>query len=77
MPSPQEFRQADVAEVVCDVTSSPVPVVAWYYNNMEITEDTESELPATKLNNTKAYGVLRASLHLKVYLVNYFPHRKF
>ncbi|XP_031439553.1 neural cell adhesion molecule 2-like isoform X2 [Clupea harengus] len=34
--SPQEFRQGDVAEAVCDVTSSPVPVVAWFYNNMEI-----------------------------------------
>ncbi|XP_062389915.1 neural cell adhesion molecule 2 isoform X1 [Sardina pilchardus] len=34
--SPQEFRQGSVAEVVCDVTSSPVPVVAWFYNNMEI-----------------------------------------
>uniref|UniRef100_A0AAY4D436 Neural cell adhesion molecule 2 n=1 Tax=Denticeps clupeoides TaxID=299321 RepID=A0AAY4D436_9TELE len=34
--SPQEFRQAERAEVVCDVTSSPVPVVTWFYNNMEI-----------------------------------------
>ncbi|XP_063069886.1 neural cell adhesion molecule 2 isoform X2 [Engraulis encrasicolus] len=34
--SPQEFRQGEMAEVVCDVTSSPVPVVAWFYNNMEI-----------------------------------------
>ncbi|XP_018613158.1 neural cell adhesion molecule 2 isoform X2 [Scleropages formosus] len=34
--SPQEFRQGEVAEVVCDVTSSPVPAVSWFYNNMEI-----------------------------------------
>ncbi|XP_016144178.1 neural cell adhesion molecule 2 [Sinocyclocheilus grahami] len=42
--SPQEFRQGDVAEVVCDVTSSPVPVVSWFYNNVEIIEDTENIL---------------------------------
>ena len=37
--SPQEFRIGEVAEVICDVISSPVPVVAWYYQNMEITEE--------------------------------------
>ncbi|XP_030643425.1 neural cell adhesion molecule 2 [Chanos chanos] len=39
--SPQEFRQGEVAEVVCNVTSSPVPIIAWFYNNVEITQDTQ------------------------------------
>jgi len=54
--SPQEFRQNDVAEVVCDVTSSPVPVVSWFYNNVEILEDSESKSAAIPTNN---YIVLR------------------
>ncbi|KAI4797764.1 hypothetical protein KUCAC02_024870, partial [Chaenocephalus aceratus] len=37
--SPQEFRHGETAEVVCDVISSPVPVVVWYYQDQEITEE--------------------------------------
>uniref|UniRef100_A0A8C6KVT1 Neural cell adhesion molecule 2 n=1 Tax=Nothobranchius furzeri TaxID=105023 RepID=A0A8C6KVT1_NOTFU len=37
--SPQEFRLGETAEVVCDVISSPVPVVVWYYQDREITEE--------------------------------------
>uniref|UniRef100_A0A672QPJ6 Neural cell adhesion molecule 2-like n=1 Tax=Sinocyclocheilus grahami TaxID=75366 RepID=A0A672QPJ6_SINGR len=56
--SPQEFRQGDVAEVVCDVTSSPVPVVSWFYNNVEIIEDTESKFSSCDMNNTTVFGNL-------------------
>uniref|UniRef100_V9KFI8 Neural cell adhesion molecule 2-like protein n=1 Tax=Callorhinchus milii TaxID=7868 RepID=V9KFI8_CALMI len=35
--SPQEFREGDVAEVVCQVSSSPAPVVTWLNNNQDIT----------------------------------------
>lgn len=35
--SPQEFRQGEVAEVVCRVTSSPAPIVSWLYRNEEVT----------------------------------------
>ncbi|XP_066542874.1 neural cell adhesion molecule 2 isoform X1 [Hoplias malabaricus] len=59
VPSPQEFRQGDVAEVVCDVTSSPVPVVAWYYNNMEIMEDTE-KFQLLPNNNLQVQRVTKA-----------------
>uniref|UniRef100_A0AAR2ITJ8 Neural cell adhesion molecule 2 n=1 Tax=Pygocentrus nattereri TaxID=42514 RepID=A0AAR2ITJ8_PYGNA len=59
VPSPQEFRQGDVAEVVCDVTSSPVPVVAWYYNNIEITEDTE-KFQLLPNNNLQVQRVTKA-----------------
>lgn len=37
--SPQEFRHGETAEVVCDVISSPVPLVVWYYQDREITEE--------------------------------------
>ncbi|KAJ3584740.1 hypothetical protein NHX12_015235 [Muraenolepis orangiensis] len=33
-----------MAEVVCDVISSPVPVVVWYYQDKEITEEHRSIL---------------------------------
>uniref|UniRef100_A0A8C1QAT7 Neural cell adhesion molecule 2 n=1 Tax=Cyprinus carpio TaxID=7962 RepID=A0A8C1QAT7_CYPCA len=57
--SPQEFRQGDVAEVVCDVTSSPVPVVSWFYNNMEIIEDTE-KFQLLQNNNLQVQRVTKA-----------------
>lgn len=41
--SPQEFRHGETAEVVCDVISSPVPVVVWYYQDREITEEHHSK----------------------------------
>lgn len=44
--SPQEFRHGETAEVVCDVISSPVPVVVWYYQDKEITEEHHSKLSA-------------------------------
>lgn len=40
--SPQEFRHGETAEVVCDVISSPVPLVVWYYQDREITEEHHS-----------------------------------
>lgn len=41
--SPQEFRHGETAEVVCDVISSPVPVVVWYRQDREITEQYHSK----------------------------------
>jgi len=41
--SPQEFRYGEMAEVVCDVISSPVPAVVWYYQDQEITEEHRSK----------------------------------
>ncbi|XP_051997918.1 neural cell adhesion molecule 2 isoform X3 [Xyrauchen texanus] len=57
--SPQEFRQDDVAEVICDVTSSPVPVVAWFFNNLEITEDSE-KFQLLQNNNLQIQRVTKA-----------------
>lgn len=41
--SPQEFCHGETAEVVCDVISSPVPLVVWYYQDREITEERHSK----------------------------------
>lgn len=49
--SPQEFRQGEMAEVVCDVISSPVPVVVWYYQEREITEEQHSKAGYCRLSN--------------------------
>uniref|UniRef100_A0A1A8SE63 Neural cell adhesion molecule 2 n=1 Tax=Nothobranchius rachovii TaxID=451742 RepID=A0A1A8SE63_9TELE len=49
--SPQEFRHGETAEVVCDVISSPVPVVVWYYQDREITEEHHSRYQVLVNNN--------------------------
>ncbi|XP_070400250.1 neural cell adhesion molecule 2 isoform X1 [Nothobranchius furzeri] len=49
--SPQEFRLGETAEVVCDVISSPVPVVVWYYQDREITEEHHSRYQVLVNNN--------------------------
>ncbi|KAJ8255700.1 hypothetical protein COCON_G00195640 [Conger conger] len=57
--SPQEFRQGEVAEVVCDVISSPVPVVSWFYNNMEITEQHYNRFQVLSNNNLQIHKVVK------------------
>ncbi|KAI1899695.1 hypothetical protein AGOR_G00064420 [Albula goreensis] len=57
--SPQEFRQGDVAEVVCDVISSPVPVVSWFYNNMEITDQHYNKFRILPNNNLQIHKVTK------------------
>ncbi|MGH0139501.1 UNVERIFIED_CONTAM: hypothetical protein FKN15_071855 [Acipenser sinensis] len=42
--TPQEFRQGEDAEIVCNVISSPVPIVTWIYNNREVTAMTDDRL---------------------------------
>lgn len=41
--TPQEFRQNEDAEVICDVISSPVPAVSWFYKNRELSSDPNSK----------------------------------
>ncbi|KAJ8350816.1 hypothetical protein SKAU_G00259460, partial [Synaphobranchus kaupii] len=57
--SPQEFRQGEVAEVVCDVISSPVPVVSWFYNNMEITDQHYDRFQVLANNNLEIRKVAK------------------
>ncbi|XP_047432571.1 neural cell adhesion molecule 2-like isoform X2 [Mugil cephalus] len=58
--SPQEFRHGDTAEVVCDVISSPVPVVVWYYQDKEITEEHHSRFQVLANNNLQIHQVTKA-----------------
>ncbi|XP_026060617.1 neural cell adhesion molecule 2 isoform X2 [Carassius auratus] len=56
--TPQEFRKSEDAEVVCDVISSPVPAVSWFYKNREITSEPNSRLQVLPSNNLQ---ILRVS----------------
>ncbi|KAI3366013.1 hypothetical protein L3Q82_009841 [Scortum barcoo] len=58
--SPQEFRHGETAEVVCDVISSPVPVVVWYYQDKEITEEHHSRFQVLPNNNLQIHQVTKA-----------------
>ncbi|XP_078021761.1 neural cell adhesion molecule 2 isoform X2 [Epinephelus lanceolatus] len=58
--SPQEFRHGETAEVVCDVISSPVPVVVWYYQDKEITEEHHSRFQVLANNNLQIHQVTKA-----------------
>ncbi|KAF7665144.1 hypothetical protein LDENG_00154070 [Lucifuga dentata] len=58
--SPQEFRYGETAEVVCDVISSPVPVVVWYYQDNEITEEHHSRFLVLPNNNLQIHQVTKA-----------------
>uniref|UniRef100_A0A3B4XM78 Neural cell adhesion molecule 2 n=2 Tax=Seriola lalandi dorsalis TaxID=1841481 RepID=A0A3B4XM78_SERLL len=57
--SPQEFRHGETAEVVCDVISSPVPVVVWYYQDREITEEHHSKFQVLANNNLQIHQVTK------------------
>ncbi|XP_074483536.1 neural cell adhesion molecule 2 isoform X2 [Sebastes fasciatus] len=57
--SPQEFRHGETAEVVCDVISSPVPVVVWYYQDKEITEENHSRFQVLPNNNLQVHQVTK------------------
>ncbi|KAM9835864.1 neural cell adhesion molecule 2 [Aulostomus maculatus] len=58
--SPQEFCHGETAEVVCDVISSPVPVVVWYYQDKEITEEHHSRFQVLPNNNLQIHQVTKA-----------------
>ncbi|KAM9327448.1 LOW QUALITY PROTEIN: neural cell adhesion molecule 2 [Pholidichthys leucotaenia] len=57
--SPQEFRQGEMAEVVCDVISSPAPVVVWYYQDKEITEGHDSRFQVLANTNLQIHRVTK------------------
>ncbi|XP_067298389.1 neural cell adhesion molecule 2 isoform X3 [Pseudorasbora parva] len=58
--TPQEFRQAEDAEVICDVISSPVPAVSWFYKNREITSEPNSRFQVLPTNNLQILRVSKA-----------------
>ncbi|XP_035249911.1 neural cell adhesion molecule 2-like isoform X3 [Anguilla anguilla] len=57
--SPQEFRQGEVAEVVCEVISSPVPIMSWFYNDMEITDQHYNRFQVLANNNLQIHKVAK------------------
>ncbi|KAK1802792.1 hypothetical protein P4O66_021328, partial [Electrophorus voltai] len=57
--TPQEFRQGEDAEVVCDVISSPVPAVSWFYKNREITPERYNRLQVLSNNNLQILKVAK------------------
>ncbi|XP_076839237.1 neural cell adhesion molecule 2 isoform X1 [Brachyhypopomus gauderio] len=57
--TPQEFRQGEAAEVVCDVISSPVPAVSWFYKNREITPERYNRLQVLPNNNLQILKVAK------------------
>ncbi|XP_038153058.1 neural cell adhesion molecule 2-like isoform X3 [Cyprinodon tularosa] len=58
--SPQEFKHGETAEVVCDVISSPVPMVVWYYQDKEITQEHQSRFQVLPNNNLQIHQVSKA-----------------
>ncbi|KAM6892830.1 neural cell adhesion molecule 2-like [Lycodopsis pacificus] len=56
----QEFRNGETAEVVCAVIGSPVPVVTWYYQDEEITEEHHSKFTVLPNNNLQIRQVTKA-----------------
>ncbi|KAI1885178.1 hypothetical protein AGOR_G00217510 [Albula goreensis] len=58
--SPQEFRQGEAAEVVCDVISSPVPIVAWFHKDQEITPEYSDRFQILPSNNLQILRVGKA-----------------
>lgn len=45
-PSPQEFNEGDVADIVCDIISSPPPTIVWKYKGFTIQFSKDGELSA-------------------------------
>lgn len=69
--SPQEFRYGETAEVVCDVISSPVPVVVWYYQDKEITEEHHSKFSWPSFT-MKLFPLLKVLLLLFSFIFTFF-----
>ncbi|KAJ8334092.1 hypothetical protein SKAU_G00397310 [Synaphobranchus kaupii] len=55
--SPQEFRQGEEAQVVCDVISSPVPIVSWFHKEQEITPEFSDKFQILPNNNLQIVKV--------------------
>ncbi|KAG5267713.1 hypothetical protein AALO_G00224800 [Alosa alosa] len=55
--TPQEFRQGEDAEVICDVISSPVPAVSWFYKNKEILSEPNNRFQVLSNNNLQILRV--------------------
>lgn len=56
-PSPQEFTEGDNAIIICDVTSSPPPVVFWKYRGMLIEMQKDVRFKVLPNNHLQIRGI--------------------
>ncbi|XP_074088417.1 neural cell adhesion molecule 2 [Macrotis lagotis] len=55
--SPQEFKQGEDAEVVCQVSSSPAPIVSWLYHNEDVTTHSNNRFAMLANNNLQILNI--------------------
>ncbi|XP_023817080.1 neural cell adhesion molecule 1 isoform X7 [Oryzias latipes] len=56
-PSPQEFTVGDVANLVCDVVSSPSPTVLWKYKGTKIQMEKDVRFKIQSNNHLQIHGI--------------------
>uniref|UniRef100_A0A3P9HWP7 Neural cell adhesion molecule 1b n=1 Tax=Oryzias latipes TaxID=8090 RepID=A0A3P9HWP7_ORYLA len=56
-PSPQEFTVGDVANLVCDVVSSPSPTVLWKYKGTKIQMEKDVRFKILSNNHLQIHGI--------------------
>ncbi|XP_048396640.2 neural cell adhesion molecule 2-like isoform X1 [Stegostoma tigrinum] len=55
--SPQEFREGEDAVVICEVNSSPAPIVTWLYNNRDISTEPSDKFSMIDNNSLKIHRI--------------------
>ncbi|RVE64984.1 hypothetical protein OJAV_G00131250 [Oryzias javanicus] len=56
-PSPQEFTVGDIANLVCDVVSSPSPTVLWKYKGTKIQMEKDVRFKVLSNNHLQIHGI--------------------
>ncbi|KAM3615929.1 uncharacterized protein V6R79_009853 [Siganus canaliculatus] len=56
-PSPQEFTEGDNANIICDVTSSPPPIVLWKYKGAKIQMEKDVRFKTLNNNHLQIRGI--------------------
>ncbi|OCT93870.1 neural cell adhesion molecule 2 isoform X1 [Xenopus laevis] len=57
VPSPQEFRRGENAEVMCHVSSSPAPMVRWLNNREDVTDIDDRRFAMLPNNNLQIKNI--------------------
>lgn len=56
-PSPQEFKEGDDADIICDIISSPPPTVIWKYKKMRIQPEKDVRFKVLSNNHLQIRGI--------------------
>uniref|UniRef100_A0A673JR06 Neural cell adhesion molecule 1-like n=1 Tax=Sinocyclocheilus rhinocerous TaxID=307959 RepID=A0A673JR06_9TELE len=56
-PSPQEFKEGDDADIICDVISSPPPTIIWKYKKTRIQPETDVRFKVLSNNHLQIRGI--------------------